>query len=75
MAVKILVDVWLLIALAIHVCTIVFAVASVAGPYWMDGPVAHFGLWNYCYEYVSATHSDKCYQITDVDGFDVDGES
>ncbi|XP_075246155.1 uncharacterized protein LOC142339781 [Convolutriloba macropyga] len=75
MAVKILADLWLLIAILVHVATIAVAIASLAGPYWMDGPTVHFGLWNYCFKHITQTYSDKCYKVTDVedDAITIDG--
>ena len=45
------------------------------GPYWMDGPTVHFGLWNYCFKHITQTYSDKCYKVTDVedDAITIDG--
>ena len=73
MAVKVLADLWLILAVVLHVVTLILVVTSLAAPYWMDGPTAHFGLWNYCYEHDSATYSAKCYSVNDVSSINVDG--
>ena len=75
MAIKVLGDPWLGIAFILHLGTLAFTVASLAGRYWMDGITGHFGLWSYCFEHQTIANEQKCYNIEDVNAINVDGKS